>query len=80
MRFSLIFGFYFVITVALGQDAKAVGELNQLAFRNFAKDIERLFTHHMNGKPLTESVIKKMNNTIKFLEFFVSSKSENEKK
>ena len=30
MRFSLIFGFYFVITVALGQDAKAVGELNQL--------------------------------------------------
>lgn len=45
-------------------------KLNNVAFRNLAKGIERIFTHHMNGKPLTESVLKKQNNTIEFLKYF----------
>lgn len=48
--------------------------LNNVAFRNLAKGIERIFTHHMNGKPITESVIRKQNNTIKFLEYFRTEK------
>lgn len=46
------------------------GNLNNLAFRNFSKNVERVFSQHMNGKPLTDSVKQKMFNTIKFLEFF----------
>jgi len=46
------------------------GSLNNMAFKNLAKGIERIFTLHMNGKPITESVIRKQNNTIKFLDYF----------
>lgn len=54
--------------------------LNNVAFRNLSKGVERLFTHHMSGKPLTESVIRKMNNTIKFLDYFrTEEETKNEK-
>lgn len=54
------------------------GSLNNVAFRNFAKEIERIFTHHMNGKSITESVIRKQNNTLKFLDYFRTEKGKEE--
>ncbi len=44
--------------------------LTNVAFSNLSKIVERLFTDHMNGKPITDSVKRKMFNTTKFLEFF----------
>lgn len=48
------------------------GPLNNVAFRNGALEIKRIFNQHMNGKPLSPSVIKKMHNTIEFLDYFRS--------
>jgi hypothetical protein len=52
------------------------GRLNNVAFMNLAKRIERSFTQHMKGKPLSESVIRKQNNTIKFLDYFRTEDNE----
>jgi hypothetical protein len=46
--------------------------INNVAFRNLAKGIESLFTHHMKDNPIDDSVRKKMFNTIKFLVSFKS--------
>jgi hypothetical protein len=46
------------------------GDHNDVSFRNSAKGIERLFTSHTKATVLTDSVLRKMNNTIDFLSFF----------
>lgn len=48
------------------------GGLNNTAFRNYAMRIEQQFKAHMNGKPLPSSVIKKVQNTIEFLDYLRS--------
>ena len=46
------------------------GDHNDVSFRNSAKGIKRLFTSHTKATTLTDSVLRKMNNTIDFLSFF----------
>lgn len=53
-----------------------IGEHNDVSFRNSANGIKRLFTDHMNGKELPDSVKLKMNNTIDFLEYFRETKGD----
>ena len=52
------------------------GEHNDVSFRNSANGIKRLFTDHMKGKELPESVKLKMNNTIDFLEYFREARTD----
>lgn len=52
------------------------GEHNDVSFRNSANGVKRLFTDHMNGKELPDSVKLKMNNTIDFLEYFRETKRD----
>lgn len=46
------------------------GDHNDVSFRNRAKDIKRLFTHHTKVTTLSDGVRRKMNNTIDFLNYF----------
>lgn len=46
------------------------GDFSELFFRNRAKTVKENFEKLMYGKPMTQSVHEKMNNTIKLLEFF----------
>ena len=46
------------------------GDHNDVSFRNSAQGIKRLFTYHTKAKELSDSVIRKMNNTIDFLSYF----------
>lgn len=55
------------------------GEHNDVSFRNSANGIKRLFTDHMNGKLISDSVKLKMNNTIDFIEYFRQTKPDLEK-
>lgn len=49
---------------------RLMNSLDNATFRNSAIDIKRIFTQHMNGKPIVPSVERKMNNTIDFLGYF----------
>lgn len=46
------------------------GDHNDVSFRNSAKGVKRLFTHHTRATTLPDSVKRKMNNTIDFLNYF----------
>lgn len=49
---------------------RSMGTLNDVGFYNSAKTIEGHFAMPSNGKPLDESVQRKLVNTIKFLDYF----------
>jgi hypothetical protein len=53
------------------------GKINDVLFRNMAIRLEQVFKLHMNGKPLPDSVRRKLNNTIKFFEFFKDNVDNN---
>ena len=53
--------------------------INNVYFKNLVKQVEELFTIHMSGKTMTESVKRKMTNTIKFLYNFRENTTSNEK-
>ncbi|RYD52373.1 MAG: hypothetical protein EOP52_09425 [Sphingobacteriales bacterium] len=44
--------------------------LNNVFFRNMAKDIERIFASHLKGKPMPVAVKRKLQNTLDFLAHF----------
>jgi hypothetical protein len=48
------------------------GSINQETFDNLAPQIANLFTQHMNGQAIAESVQVKMDNTLAFLHSFIA--------
>jgi hypothetical protein len=54
--------------------------INNVYFKNLSKGVEENFNRHMNGKPLTESVKRKLTNTIKFYDYFRNNSVREEQK